>query len=148
MFSEVYNSSIKGLFAVTASNVSTYEFMARSAVGMPLGFRTQAEMFKMQKEIDNKKGFSGWFLRLMGKLTGKKSIAEAARLKNETLKTNAGDTFTAKHAPETAHKVPIQPNLPKFSNQKESSKLMPRQSNNMISGSAGSFIKQRLNTQG
>lgn len=141
MFSEFYNSSLKGLFAVTASNVSTYEFTARNVVGMPVGFKTQAEMKQMQREIDNKKGLSGAFLRLMGRLTGKKSIAEAAMLRSEQLKSSSHNTFSNQH-------IPAIQAQPKFSNNTKSHSAMPVQSNNNVSGTSTGFVKQRLNLQG
>lgn len=75
---EICNSSLLGLSAVTAGNVSFYEALTRVAVGVPLTQKSKTEMAEIDAKNANKKGFAGAFYRTMNKLTGKKPLTQRA----------------------------------------------------------------------
>lgn len=78
IFENVINHSLLGLLAVSAGSVTLYETLTRTSCGSPVLPKTKAKLEKIEEDNEKKKGLAGFYMHLMKRLTGKKSIKEKA----------------------------------------------------------------------
>ena len=79
------NSSLFGAFATTAITSTTNDTLARKAVGVPIGTKTQDELIEIDKQ--NAKSKSP-LRRTLAYLIGKRQKADKSQLKNDTSSLN------------------------------------------------------------
>ena len=75
-FRTTYNSSLKGMTAVTIPYSYTTEILTRKSIGMPVGRKSLDELQKIEEKNENRKGFIGKYFKFMRLLTGKKPLKD------------------------------------------------------------------------
>jgi hypothetical protein len=75
-FRTTYNSSLKGMAAVSGPNTIATEVLTRKSIGMPIGRKTLEELNAIDEKNENRKGFLGKYFKFMRLLTGKKPLKE------------------------------------------------------------------------
>ncbi len=75
-FRSTYNSSLTGMASVAVPNTITTEVLMRSSIGMPIGRKTIDELNEMDRENENRTGFTGKYFEFMRLLTGKKPLKD------------------------------------------------------------------------
>jgi hypothetical protein len=83
IFRKTYNGSLLGAQLVNVGNTLATETMERKSVGLPLGESSREQIIESERENLKATGIKGGYFRLMAKLTGKKSLSEAAAKKLE-----------------------------------------------------------------
>ena len=75
-FRATYNSSLKGMAAVSAPNTLTTEILTRKSIGMPITKKSYEELYENEKKNENRTGFIGEYFKFMRLLTGKKPLKD------------------------------------------------------------------------
>lgn len=85
-FRRQYNASLWGSSWVTATCTLLGEYLTRKSVGMPVLPHTRDELIEIDKRKENTKGPMKAYYNFMTRLTGKKSLSEQHKLKQEKAK--------------------------------------------------------------
>lgn len=89
IFANTYNGSLLGAQAVNTLNTFMTESLERKSVGLPIGESTKENIINAEKANLRATGIKGGYFRVMSKLTGKKSLSEMHKAKEETKKAKA-----------------------------------------------------------
>jgi len=82
-FRSQYNSSLLGMTWITISNTTIGEILTRKSVGMPVMSHSRDELIEIDKKKENATGFLKGYYNFMTRLTGKKSLSEQYKTKQE-----------------------------------------------------------------
>ncbi len=75
-FRNTYNSSLKGMAAVSGPNTIATELLTRKSIGMPIGRKTLDELNAIDEKNEKRTGFLGQYFKFMRLLTGKKPLKD------------------------------------------------------------------------
>ena len=91
-FRATYNSSLKGMAAVSAPNTLTTEILTRKSIGMPITKKSYEELYENEKRNENRTGFIGEYFKFMRLLTGKKPLKERMPKDKQAVETKQPET--------------------------------------------------------
>jgi len=82
-FQSQYNRSLWGMTWISTINTTIGEILTRKSIGMPIKAHSRDELIKIDNKNAEAVGFKKGLYDFMAKLTGKKSLAEQRKIKDE-----------------------------------------------------------------